>query len=84
MSFFDILQVFAVLFFFMLFILGIGSVVALQNVIVTVLCDQFTNLKYERIAAITSVIGFLLGLMYITPVRIVRDLSKSFYSNEKS
>lgn len=69
----DLLQVFAVLFFFMLFTLGIGSVVALQNVIVTVLCDQFPNLKYERIAAITSVIGFLLGLMYLTPVRIVRE-----------
>lgn len=71
--FYDLIKTFAVLFFFMLFTLGIGSVVALQNVIVTVLCDQFPNLKYERIAAITSIIGFLLGLMYLTPVRIVHD-----------
>lgn len=63
-----VFQGFAVLFFFMLFVLGIGSVVALQNVVVTVLCDQFRHLKYHRVAAITSVIGFLLGLMYITPV----------------
>lgn len=52
----------------MLFILGIGSVVALQNVVVTVLCDQFSSLKYERVAAVTSVLGFFCGLMYITPV----------------
>lgn len=61
-------QVFAVLFFFMLFILGIGSVVALQNVVVTVLCDQFTSLKYHQMAAVTSVLGFFSGLVYLTPV----------------
>ncbi|XP_031628887.1 sodium-dependent nutrient amino acid transporter 1-like [Contarinia nasturtii] len=60
-------QVFALLFFFMLFVLGIGSVAALQNVVVTVLCDQFPSLKYGRVAAITSVLGFLSGLVYITP-----------------
>lgn len=54
----------------MLFTLGIGSVVALQNVVVTVLCDQFPNLKYGRVAAITSVFGFLSGLVYLTPVCI--------------
>jgi len=60
-------QVFSVLFFFMLFVLGIGSVVALQNVVVTVLCDQFSSLRYWKVAAITSVIGFCSGLMYLTP-----------------
>lgn len=62
------LQVFAILFFFMLFILGIGSVVALQNVVVTVLCDQFRSLKYARVAAVTSILGFFAGLTYLTPV----------------
>lgn len=52
----------------MLFTLGIGSVVALQNVVVTVLCDQFPSLKYGRVAAVTSVLGFLSGLIYLTPV----------------
>lgn len=61
-------QAFAVLFFFMLFILGIGSVVALQNVVVTVLCDQFRSLKYAHVAAVTSVLGFFAGLTYLTPV----------------
>ncbi|XP_031628886.1 sodium-dependent nutrient amino acid transporter 1-like [Contarinia nasturtii] len=60
-------QVFAVLFFFMLFILGIGTVVGLGNGVVTVLCDQFPRLKYGYVAAITSVFGFLFGLVYITP-----------------
>lgn len=60
-------QVFAVLFFFMLFILGIGSVVALQNVVVTVLCDQFRSLKYAHVAAVTSILGFFAGLTYLTP-----------------
>lgn len=54
----------------MLFILGIGSVVALQNVVVTVICDQFPSLKYGRVAAITSVLGFFSGLIYLTPVCI--------------
>lgn len=61
---------FAVLFFFMLFILGIGTVVALQNVVVTVLCDQFPNLNYSRVAAISSVFGFLSAIIYMTPVKI--------------
>lgn len=70
-SIFVFLQAFAVLFFFMLFTLGIGSVVALQNVVVTVLCDQFPSLKYGRVALITSILGFLSGLMYLTPVCII-------------
>lgn len=52
----------------MLFVLGVGSLAVMQNNVATVLCDQFTSLKYERVAAITSVIGFLSGLIYMTPV----------------
>lgn len=51
----------------MLFTLGIGSVVALQNCFVTILCDQFPSLKYGRVAAATSTFCFLVGLIYITP-----------------
>ena len=60
-------QVFSVLFFFMLFVLGLGSVVALQSVVVTVICDQFRSLRFWKVAAATSFIGFLLGLVYTTP-----------------
>lgn len=62
-------QVFAVLFFFMLSVLGVGSVVALQSSIVTIICDQFPKLKFWMVALITSICGFLLGLVYVTPVR---------------
>ncbi|XP_068154516.1 sodium-dependent nutrient amino acid transporter 1 [Drosophila tropicalis] len=60
-------QLFSVLFFFMLFVLGIGSIVALQSTIVTIICDQFKNWKYWKVALVTSICGFLLGLVYVTP-----------------
>lgn len=61
-------QLFAVLFFFMLFVLGVGSIVALQSTIVTIICDQFKNFKYWKVALLTSVCGFFSGLIYTTPV----------------
>ncbi|XP_013106366.1 sodium-dependent nutrient amino acid transporter 1 isoform X1 [Stomoxys calcitrans] len=60
-------QFFAVLFFFMLFVLGVGSIVALQSTIVTIICDQFKSTKYWVVALICSIGGFLLGLVYVTP-----------------
>ncbi|XP_058975221.1 sodium-dependent nutrient amino acid transporter 1 [Musca domestica] len=60
-------QLFAVLFFFMLFVLGVGSIVALQSTIVTIVCDQFKSFKYWAVALVTSICGFLLGLVYVTP-----------------
>lgn len=61
-------QVFSVLFFFMLMVLGIGSVVALQSSICTIICDEFPHFKFWLVALITSIIGCLLGLVYMTPV----------------
>ncbi|KAH8343027.1 hypothetical protein KR059_003938, partial [Drosophila kikkawai] len=60
-------QLFSVLFFFMLFVLGIGSIVALQSTIVTIICDQFKGWKYWKVALTTSICGFLMGLVYVTP-----------------
>lgn len=60
-------QLFAVLFFFMLFVLGIGSVAAIANCIITIICDQFPFLKYWAVAIAVSIVGFLIGLVYITP-----------------
>ncbi|XP_062139155.1 sodium-dependent nutrient amino acid transporter 1 isoform X2 [Drosophila sulfurigaster albostrigata] len=60
-------QLFSVLFFFMLFVLGIGSIVALQSTIVTIICDQFKTWKYWKVALTTSICGFLMGLVYVTP-----------------
>lgn len=61
-------QMFAVLFFFMLFVLGVGSIVALHCTIVTVICDQFKSLRYWKVALLTSICGFLASIIYVTPV----------------
>ncbi|EDV98124.1 sodium-dependent nutrient amino acid transporter 1 [Drosophila grimshawi] len=60
-------QVFSVLFFLMLFVLGIGSNVGMVSCLTTVLKDQFTKLKQWQIVLPISIVGYLLGLMYITP-----------------
>uniref|UniRef100_A0A336KAS2 Transporter n=1 Tax=Culicoides sonorensis TaxID=179676 RepID=A0A336KAS2_CULSO len=60
-------QLFSVLFFFMLFVLGVGSAVALQSAINTVIWDQMTHIKYWKVASCVSISGFLIGLVYITP-----------------
>ncbi|XP_020712549.1 sodium-dependent nutrient amino acid transporter 1 isoform X2 [Ceratitis capitata] len=60
-------QMFAVLFFFMLFVLGVGSIVALHCTIVTVICDQFKSLRYWKVALLTSICGFLASIIYVTP-----------------
>lgn len=62
-------QLFSVLFFLMLFVLGIGSVVALVSAVVTILWDQFPRFKYWQVAIFVCAGGFLCGLIYVTPVR---------------
>jgi len=64
------LQLFAVLFFIMLYALGIGTAVALLGAVTTLICDRFPNLKYWVVAAVTCVLGFVGGLVYVTPVSI--------------
>ncbi|XP_030768073.1 sodium-dependent nutrient amino acid transporter 1-like [Sitophilus oryzae] len=58
---------FAILFFFMLFVLGIGSLAALQSCANTVIQDAFPNFKAWMISAGTAISMFLIGLMYVTP-----------------
>ncbi|EDW60494.1 sodium-dependent nutrient amino acid transporter 1 [Drosophila virilis] len=60
-------QVFSVLFFLMLFVLGIGSNVGMVSCLTTVLKDQFTQIKQWHIVVFISIVGYLLGLLYITP-----------------
>lgn len=64
------LQLFAVLFFLMLFVLGMGSAVSLQSAIVTALTDRYKTRKYWQMALAACSVGFLLGLVYVTPVCI--------------
>ncbi|XP_017490368.1 PREDICTED: sodium-dependent nutrient amino acid transporter 1-like, partial [Rhagoletis zephyria] len=60
-------QVFSVLFFLMLFVLGIGSNVGMASCVMTVLKDQFTNTKQWIIAVGIAVVCYGIGLIYITP-----------------
>jgi solute carrier family 6 amino acid transporter-like protein 5/7/9/14 len=52
----------------MLYTLGIGSAVALAAAVITVICDQFPHFKYWLVTLVICTAGFLVGLVYITPV----------------
>ncbi|CAH0564756.1 unnamed protein product [Brassicogethes aeneus] len=58
---------FAILFFGMLLILGIGSLVAMQGCFFTVIMDSYPHLKIWHVSSATAVFGFLIGLFYVTP-----------------
>ncbi|MCL4127741.1 UNVERIFIED_CONTAM: hypothetical protein GTU68_014491 [Idotea baltica] len=60
-------QLFAVLFFLMLFTLGIGSASALAGSIITIICDAFPLMRRDLVTLGVSISGFLLGLFYVTP-----------------
>ncbi|XP_043500880.1 sodium-dependent nutrient amino acid transporter 1-like [Polistes fuscatus] len=60
-------NLFSVLFFLMLFVLGIGSAIALVGGIITIISDQFPSCTHWYIVLSTSVIGFLCGIVYCTP-----------------
>jgi len=51
----------------MLFTLGVGSATSLTNAIVTVIHDQFHHIDKKWITTIVCFIGFLSGLIYVTP-----------------
>ncbi|XP_019872065.1 sodium-dependent nutrient amino acid transporter 1-like [Aethina tumida] len=58
---------FALLFFFMLFVLGVGSLVALSGTCVTAIKDAFPNVATWKISGVVVIAGFLIGLLYVTP-----------------
>jgi solute carrier family 6 amino acid transporter-like protein 5/7/9/14 len=68
MTYFLLLQLFAVLFFIMLFVLGVGSAVALISTVITIIRDDFPNFKYLGVTVVTCALGFVGGLVYVTPV----------------
>lgn len=75
---FDVVpQLFAVLFFFMLFVLGIGSNVGLATCLFTVLKDKFPTLKRWQIVIPLTMTEFLIGLMYTTPVSVLRRMDQT-------
>lgn len=53
----------------MLLTLGVGSAVSLTGCVVTIICDDFPHWKRWLVVTGICLIGFLSGLVYVTPVR---------------
>ncbi|XP_075166646.1 sodium-dependent nutrient amino acid transporter 1 isoform X2 [Haematobia irritans] len=60
-------QIFSVLFFLMLFVLGIGSNIAMTSCTVTAIRDNFPKVKQWQCALGIAVVSFCIGLAYVTP-----------------
>ncbi|XP_073945336.1 sodium-dependent nutrient amino acid transporter 1-like isoform X2 [Choristoneura fumiferana] len=60
-------QLFSVLFFLMMSVLGIGSGVALLSAVNTVMLDAFPRVKTIFMSAFCCTAGFGIGLVYVTP-----------------
>lgn len=60
-------QLFSVLFFVMLFVLGIGTNVGVTSCCVAAIRDSFPRLKQWQAAAIVVTVSFCIGLAYVTP-----------------
>lgn len=52
----------------MLFVLGVGSNIAMTSCVMTVIRDQFPNVKAWHAASGVTLVGLLIGLVYVTPV----------------
>lgn len=64
-------QVFAAVFFFMLFVLGIGTNVGMSSCLMTAIRDRFPAIKHWQVATSIAVVEFSIGIMYLTPVRFL-------------
>jgi len=65
---FDVVpQLFSVLFFLMLITLGLGSATGLTTGIITVFCDLYPEKNKTMITGVICVIGFSIGVVYVTP-----------------
>jgi solute carrier family 6 amino acid transporter-like protein 5/7/9/14 len=61
-------QIFSILFFLMLYILGMGSLLAMTSCVITVVRDQFKGVQNWHAALGYSIFGVLCGSLYTTPV----------------
>ncbi|KFB53946.1 sodium-dependent nutrient amino acid transporter 5 [Anopheles sinensis] len=60
-------QFFSVLFFFMLFLLGIGTLIGIVTSVITAIHDQRPDITRWKIVIGVGLTGFAIGLIYITP-----------------
>ena len=61
-------QLFAVLFFLMLITLGLGSATGLTSAVIAIIADNKPNWNKTYITLGVCIFGFLIGLVYLTPV----------------
>lgn len=61
-------QAFSVLFFLMLYLLGVGSNVAMCSCITTVITDRFSGVKNWQAALGSAIFGVVSSSVYLTPV----------------
>lgn len=60
-------QVFAGVFFFMLFVLGIGTNVGMTTCLMTALRDHMPSWTHWKVATGIAIVQFAIGLLYVTP-----------------
>ncbi|ODN04846.1 Sodium-dependent nutrient amino acid transporter 1 [Orchesella cincta] len=60
-------QLFAVLFFLMMFTLGLGSAVSDAGAIITIFCDSFPKLVRWHVTIVVCFVGAAVGIVYTTP-----------------
>ena len=51
----------------MLLTLGVGSGCAMTGTVITIICDEFPNFKRAIVTIFVCSLGFLIGLLYVTP-----------------
>lgn len=61
-------QLFSVLFFVMLYLLGVGTIIAMSSCVGTLIRDQYKSVKNWHTALGFSVFGTIAGSVYLTPV----------------
>ncbi|XP_076240956.1 sodium-dependent nutrient amino acid transporter 1 [Calliopsis andreniformis] len=60
-------QLFAVLFFVMMFVLGAGSIVGMVSGVITALNEKLPNIKTWKIVLSVCLMGFAVSTVYVTP-----------------
>lgn len=61
----------------MLYMLGIGSNVAMMSCIMTVVRDRFKSIKNWQVALVIAILGISFGSVYMTPVSEIVNYLKS-------
>jgi solute carrier family 6 amino acid transporter-like protein 5/7/9/14 len=72
-------QLFALLFFLMFFVLGVGSIISMTNCVMTVIRDKFPHIKNWQAALGVTLLGFSVGIVYVTPVSYLIYFKNIYY-----